>query len=150
MRDSKESEKKFARLTPSRIGQTVARRNDWLVNVPPETTKDDLINKEYWTHVANKLRPLDHVEVVFDDGSKWFEFMVLKANNNEAILKLLHEANFDGEPEEDVASEYEVKWGGPVAKFRIVRKSDGRVIEEGISTKEEAYSRLANHQKAVA
>lgn len=149
MRDSTENVKKFARVTASRFGQTVARRNSWMVNVPPETTREDLLSREYWTHVANKLRPLDHVEVVYDDGSKWLEFFVLKANNNEAILKLLHEVNFDAECDEDVSSEYEVKYAGPVAKHRVIRKSDGRVMDEGISTKEEAYVRLANYQKVA-
>lgn len=144
------TEKKFARLTPSRIGQTVTRRNDWLVNVPPETTKEDLMNREFWTHVANKLRPLDHVEVVVDDGSAWYLFLVMKANNNEAILKLLHEADFVGEQEEDVTGDYSVKYAGPVAKHRVIRNSDGRVMEEGISTKEEAYARLATYSKTAA
>ena len=145
------AEKQAKRLNGSNIGQTVAKRNSWLVNVSPDVTREDLLSKEYWTHVANRLRPLDHIEVVVDDGSKWYLFMVLKSNTNEAILKLLIESDADsGRAEEDVQTDYEVKYAGPVAKHRIVRRSDGRVMEEGISTKEEAYARLATYEKVAA
>jgi hypothetical protein len=145
------TEKSVKRLNGSSIGQTVSKRNSWLVNVSPDVTREDLLSKEYWTHVANRLRPLDHIEVVVDNGSKWYLFMVLKANTNEAILKLLVESGEDdGRADEDVQSEYEVKYAGPVAKHRIIRRSDGRVMEEGISTKEEAYARLATYEKVAA
>ena len=137
------------KLTPSRFGLAEHKRNIWHVSVDASTTLDEIRHKEFWSHIAYKLRPLDQIEVITDDASEWHRLLVVNANKNEAIIRVIDSVKLDESLTEELKTGYEVKFAGPVAKHRIIRRSDGQVIEEGIATKEEAYSRMNNLQSAA-
>ena len=47
-------------------------------------------------------------------------------------------------------AEFEVGWGGPAHKHRVIRKSDRSPVKTGFDTREQAEQWVRNHMKAVA
>lgn len=110
---------------------------------------EDLERPEFWAHVAEQLKPGDLIHVYPEDGSFWAELLVQSTSRVAAKVFVLrkHELSAADLPEED--ADFEIKWAGPTAKFRVIRKSDGEVMKEGMG-KDEAQAYLQSHIKAMA
>ncbi|HAT2607132.1 TPA: hypothetical protein I8235_000041 [Kluyvera intermedia] len=113
-------------------------RNVWRVTALHGQSFDQFKDPETWAHVAANFKRYDEVEVVAEDGSFYAKGIVQKITKTSATIHFyIHE---DFEQKDSVQSDdgkYSVEWGGK-AKWRIVRKTDGEVIESHISSKEEA------------
>lgn len=112
---------------------------------------DTVMKPEYWSHVAQLLRPGYVVVVTAADMSWRAELMVRAAGRNEALMGLVSHVEF-GEVEEPMPEglPFEVKWRGPARKFGVIRKVDSEVLRDEFVTKEAASQWLRNHMKAVA
>jgi len=139
----------MTKLTAGRFKQAEFSRTLWSVFAEQGTLFEDVTKPAFWAHVAAKLKPLDRIEVFEESGKYWAELMVLSVGRMEARVIVLrkHDLQAQEVPTIDLG-EYEVSWGGPHRKHRIVRKSDKEVIRDGFGTKEEAQIWLADHLKA--
>lgn len=113
----------------------------------PGVTIADVLKPDYWTHVAPQLRIGYRVEVMAEDGAWWAMLLVRAVGQHEAVLQALQHVTLGAEaPTVDLdGSAYEVKWAGPSAQFRIVRKSDSEVIKDKFPIREAAEEWLAKH-----
>lgn len=113
-------------------------RNVWRVIALHGQTFDQFKDPEAWAHVSANFKRYDEVEIIAEDGSFFAKGIVLKVTKTSAIVHFYVHEDFEQEVSGSAdSSKYSIEWGGK-AKWRIVRKSDGEIIESHISSKEEA------------
>lgn len=141
-----------------------ARANFRVIINDIETTLDDILKPEYWVNVGgvlqgNGMHPFPIVELIWADGSRYVEVIVLAARNLYAKVKVLHDVNLSASGDKQAEAKevgaamengnYDIKWVSPATKFAVIRKSDGERLTEGLATKQEAQQWLSNLEKAL-
>lgn len=126
-------------------------RNVWHVTPVAGDTPETLLDPKWWVHVQRQLKVGDKIEVLAETREWYAECLVLdtgiwgaKVSFTVQPVALVNEARVEA-PED-----YEVKWAGPHAKHRVIRKSDNVVLKDGCATKEEAASWIKSHRQAMA
>jgi hypothetical protein len=115
---------------------------------------EDVLQPEFWSHVADKLKPTDRIEVLAEDGSYFAELLVIDAGRlyaKVAVLRFVELAS--SEVPADLAgdlAEFKVEFKGPVLKHVVVRQSDKQYVQEGIARKADAEAWIREHVKALA
>ena len=115
------------------------------------TVPEDLLDPEYWTHVAEQFKPFDKVEVRADDGSWYAECLVLETSRRWTRMHMLSKHNLttgDVSLSQTKMQEYAIEWKGPHKKHCVIRQSDQEIIHEGEETKAGAYTWLSGRIKA--
>lgn len=108
----------------------------------------DVLNPEYWKHVARQIRTGDEFRVVPDDQAWYARLYVTHATLNEVFVsEIEHRPLHSEEPSGSASDEYEVKFRGR-AKWSVLRKSDGAVIKDGFDRRGDADAHLLEHVKA--
>ena len=107
------------------------------------TTIEDMLKREYWAHVAAKLRPMTRLIIMTEDRRLYVEFIAFAVGSNWAEVRQFgKEINVDKvSARGSVADDYEISDGGLVKEWQIVRKSDGRVIKGDGTLKNEDEAR---------
>lgn len=120
--------------------------------VPPENTKiEEMLDPEYWAHVARKFTPYDMVEVVPEDGSFYARLIVTSTGKLWAKMQKLEYVELSVKKAEPATDKYEPKYGGPSAKWRVVNKKDGSLISnESFQNKDEAEAYIEKIGKEMA
>ena len=115
------------------------------------TTREDVLKPAFWVHVAKYLKPMTEIRVLPKDGSWYGRYLVLYVDSIQARVKELefHVLEEVAEAQDD-SGPYAIKWSGPAAKFRIVRKADGKILKEGFGTRGEAAAWMFANTKAIA
>ena len=131
-------------------------RTVWIANIAHGLTLEDVLSRAYWSHVCAQMKPWDKVELRADDGTWYAEAIVLDCSRTWAQLHVICHENLTSA---DVAqsqaeietkmSDYLVKWAG-AAKWRVIRKSDGAVLQDQIQQKPDAVAWLANYVSTEA
>ena len=148
-------------LEKSLIGAEFARQA--FVAAPPAGTKfDELLEPDYWGHVARKFNPFDIIEVVPEDGAFYAKLIVVNCGKVWAKVQKLEYVDIgfkapSGKVEgfaaaiAQTAAEYEVKFAGAAAKWRVVRISDNEVVsKEPLPTRDDAIEFMNSYIKQVA
>jgi len=134
-------------LDPSRMKPAEYERTLYVVTAQPGSTQEDLLKREYWSHVANKLKPYDKLEVRANDGTFYAEYLVLDCSRVWAKVALLAWYPLSTKDVSVTASDrYRTEWAGPYDKWRIVRNADNEVIARTMA-KDEAIIRAAELEK---
>lgn len=144
-------ERKVQVLNPARIKECEFERTVYTCTAHENTEPNDLLNPEYWTHVAEKFKPFDKVEARADDGSWYAEFLVLETSRRWTRMVLLGMWNLttaDVSLTQSKLQEFAVEWKGPARKFCVLRLSDQEIIHDGEQTKAGAHDWLAGRIKA--
>ena len=118
------------------------KRNVWYFRSILTTIKE-MLEPSFWAHVSAKLAPGDKIEVFAQDGEFYVEFMVLASKHAWVRVAILQEHVFNKKTEED--GKYKVKWTGKT-KWRVIRLSDGEVLQSGLESKELAQEWLDKHK----
>lgn len=140
-------ERKAFQVTPDRIGLAENKRQDWVIDVPPFVREEDVLDPAFLANVAThphgSIRPLDKIEVRYEDGSKIIHLRVLWAQPGYAKVRMISREVLEVVTDEDMESRhYVVKWRGPTHRFAIIRKSDSEVLEQDFHDKGEAVARM--------
>jgi hypothetical protein len=137
------------KLTPHNFREAEYKRSSYLVTAERGTEIADLTGRDYWSHVAARLRPRDRVEVHAHDGSWMAELMVVQASRVGATLVVLHKHDLAAaDTGVSLADDnVEIKYRGPSAKWSAIRKSDKAVIVENLDTKDEVAAWLKKPQQ---
>jgi hypothetical protein len=117
-------------------------RNVW--HVTAKVPFEDVLKPEYWVHVASNLRAFDEIIINADDGS--FHAVLLVSYVQGKVIKLvplLHKELNEPEADAPLPEGYAIKWGGRAA-WRVIRLSDGAVIQDGFASKELAQQYLSD------
>lgn len=140
----------MTQLATNRIQLAEHMRNIWYVTPEPNTPLDALLEPKYWAHVSAKFRPRDRIEVDAEDGSYFAELIVADAGRLFAKVNLLRKYELTPVEMKEISPDFEVRWAGPHAKWRVVRKSDRGLIKEGFENRQEAEMYLQSHVRAMA
>jgi hypothetical protein len=130
----------------------------WEIVVEHGVSGDDLLQPGFYAHVGHHLKPQDKIVVMSDDGTLYAELLVLAAERTAATVTFIPGFPFDLtkakivkiETDAAAASDFDVKFRGPAAKWSIVRKDDNAVIREGFANKEDAVKSLDDYLKVQA
>lgn len=131
---------------PTNIEEAVAARNIWQVKPEIAVTVEDLLNPDYWAHVARRMRAGDRVEAVPDDRHYFAEFFVLAASSNWAKLVLIREVTIIKDNEKIVMDGFQIGFGG-AHKWRVTRGEE--VLSKGHDDKDSATKWLAENMKEL-
>lgn len=137
---------------PTRLREAEAERHVWTHTVPAGITFEEVQRPDYWSHVANLLRPCSRIEVLSEDMSWFAELIVLDADRlwaKVAPLRFVELASKDV-PAEIAASGYEVAYKGPEKKHCVIRLSDKAIVQEGIAKKVDAEAWITQHLQTIA
>ena len=129
---------------PTNIEEAVAARNVWQVKPEIAVTVKDLLDPNYWAHVARRMRAGDRVEAVPDDRHYFAEFFVLAASSNWVKLVLMREVTLIKDNEKTVTEGFTVAFAG-AHKWRVTRGDE--VLSKGHDDKEAASKWLADNLK---
>ncbi len=112
---------------------------------------ESVLRPEYWTHVAQILRPGHEIRIDAADYSFCALLKVRSTSRVSATVAVVWFKDFGDhvDAEADDVAGFEVKWRGPKAKFGFVRSSDGEVIRDGYDTREIAAGALREYLKAL-
>jgi hypothetical protein len=138
-------------LNPQRMGLAEHLRQQWMVNAEEGTTIDDVLDPQYWSHMAAQLQPYDRIDVLLETGEWLLELLVINRGRNWAQAHLLHKYDLEQRSETmPAAQKHRIEWKGPQRKHAVIRIADSQVIQDGFSSKLEAGVWLANHEKVTA
>ena len=138
------------KIHPSRFKPSDGVRNVWVV-VPEEGVPyEALLEDAYWAHVADKLRPMDRIEVLPEDGSYFAELIVRSAGRLYADVAELRKVMLDTAATASPDNRYEVRWKGPHHKHAVVRIADGSVMQAGFDNKDGAMHWLSQNMRSLA
>ena len=132
-------------LSPSRINTSEFVRTFWVATVEPCVEREDFLDPSFWAHIALKFRQFDRIEVRYDDGRAWGEFLVLSADRTSAVVKELVWKNLIKSVKAVVDPKFLYKWRGPHAMHSIIRKKDDHVMVEKLETQSEALRWLSEY-----
>jgi|SRR6185295_17573015 len=145
-----EEKKRVVILEPQRMGEARFLRLDWVLTAEEGTTVEDILDPQYWAHIATKLTPLDRVEARIDTGEWLLELLVLQKGANWAKVKVLAKHDLDcSEQPANTEGTCEVKWAG-AHKFRVVRKADAAIISSKHETRDDAMRAMAQYERTLA
>lgn len=141
-------------LREKNFGPAEYSMTEFCANPELGTMPEDLLKPQYWAHVANKLKPLDVIQVRAEDGSYYAQMLVRDRGRSWVKVAFLpgYPLMFQdivNVPAMDVGGEFEVVWKGPQNKFRVVRKSDNHTMKEGFTDKESARKWVVEHIKTL-
>lgn len=141
----------MTQLATNRIKQAEYVRNIWHVTPEQDVPFDTLLDPKYWAHVSAQFKPCDRIEVNAEDGSYFAELIILDAGRLFAKVQVLRKVELKAVVVSGaISDEYEVKWAGPSAKWRVLRKADNAPLKEGFTDRAGAEGWLVEHQRAVA
>lgn len=125
-------------ITQGRLKLAEFARNVHVAVAPHGVTLDDAIIPSFWSHVAAGMKAWDRVELRAEDDSWFADLIVVKATRFEIFVKVL--STFDAAPAapsaektDDVPAGYEVNYGGPIHKHRVIRSADSECLAHGMS-----------------
>jgi len=140
----------MTQLATNRIQTAEYMRTIWYVTPESGTPMESLLDPKYWAHVSWQFKPRDRIEVDCEDGSYFGELMVIDAGRLFAKVELLWEHKFTATEVAGEQSLYEVKWAGRHAKWRVMRKADKVVLQDGFEDRQAADLWAASHARVAA
>ncbi len=138
-------------LNPERMIVAEYERNEWMCTAAYGTTVEDVLLPGYWAHVAPQLKPYDHIEVRVDDGAWLLQLLVVDVSRSWARVHVLAQHMLTtADVSLTEAERHEVRFKGAHYKYCVIRNSDGAVVKDKFSKKEEAYLWMHDHEKTTA
>lgn len=126
-------------------------RQVWHITPRPEDGPDCLSDPGWYAHVSRQMKRGDKIEVEAEDGSWYAEGKVMDTGSFGAKVALtLGPVKLTNDAVIEAPDEFEVKWAGPHAKYRVVRRTDNKVLKDQCQTQEEAATWIKSHRKAMA
>lgn len=145
-------------LLEGNLKRSEYERTEYRVKTKEGETLEDVLAPEYWTHVGYKLRPFDKIEVVFHDGSRYLELIVVDCAKLWAKVAIIVDKSLADEAGDAIAKReaedgegpYFVKFVSPTLRYCIIRRSDNQRVAEGYAGKKEATDKMLEFIKTMA
>jgi hypothetical protein len=120
--------------------------------IPRGHSKDDLLKKTYWAHVARKLKRHSRIEVCADDFTFWGMLVVTDCEATWAnvwpVLWVEQDAETKAKKGPDWSAIYTIDNAG--SGFRVIDKATGNVLKEGLSSRKVAMEEISELMKKMA
>lgn len=147
----KKEAKRAVILNPQRMELAEQWCQHWVVNAEEGTTVSDVMDPQYWAHMAARMQPYDHIEVRLETGEWLLQLLALSVGRNYVQVHLLQKYDLQlVDSELPAAQKHRVEWKGPQRKWVVTRIADSQVIQEGLADKAAAHGWLANHERVTA
>lgn len=147
----KESTKKDSvkKLHISRFKNSEFARQSWFTTPAQGDSVEDTLKPEYWSHVAASVAINSEIKALWEDGSRYAEYVVLRKGSNWLNVALINEVDLTKKSKktEKKDEEYEVYFINQHHKFGVRRVSDNKQLKKGIETRDAAEEWLASHRK---
>ena len=141
--------KRDVSVDPARMQLAEYQRQEWVCNVPPEITREDVLNPAFWSHMASLMKPYDHIEVRQEDGSWLSQLIVLQSDRLWAKVFEMRFVEFKTEALKiEAPTKHKVEWKGPQHKWAVIRLSDSEMLKSGME-KDEAFRWMNEHERTV-
>jgi hypothetical protein len=115
--------------------------------VPDQFTHDPTV----WQNVARQMQQDHEIIIVAAEGTWRLHLYVRAVGRNEAYVGVIGCTEFKNRVEAPTEeSPYAAVFGGPGAKYRVVRKSDGDIVKENFQTMDAANAWIKSHLRALA
>jgi hypothetical protein len=147
-------------LLPLRIVRAEVARTTRHLAVLPGTTREMVLDPDYWVHLGSTLKVDDRIEVVAQDGTFDLDLRVVAVDPRGYWVqtRLLREwvetpgAKKEAAPKTWPDAEgYRIEWAGPVHKWRIIDRAT-KILGKGYPSEAEAGVALdaIRREKVVA
>src|SRR3990167_6885087 len=129
------------KLSEADLALTESLQIFYTATPPVGTTREDMLNPIFWSHVARKLKSLTEIRAMPKDGLWYGVYLVLYADQQQAKLKELSFHSLEVLEEPGTAADpYTVEWISPPVRYGIRRKADKHVMKDGFQTKDQAIA----------
>ncbi len=143
----------MAKLMERNLHSADFARQCFRVTPPAGTTIDEMLEPDYWAHVARRITPHDIVEVVPEDGAFYARLFVVNSEKLWVKMAKLEYVEF-GEiatVKTPATEKFEAKFGGANVKWRVHNKSDNSLAaQDSFQTRTEAEKWIEQHAKQMA
>jgi hypothetical protein len=113
-------------------------------------TLEQILEPAFWSNVAPQIRVADTIDVHSDGRDFYAKLYVREVARARVSVSLIQHIEFDALADTGEAKTYTIRYDGPHSKFCLVRVSDGRVVKDGIETRDAAETALRAHEAAEA
>lgn len=127
--------------------------NEWYAKPEFGTPLEAVLEPKYWAHCSSELAPEDVITVMPEGAPYRAELLVLDAGTGFAkvvVINCIDLEKHEVTGELPSTDDYDVRWTGRHTKWRVVRKSDKKVMVEDLKTKQDGYGWISNHKRAMA
>jgi hypothetical protein len=143
-------EKRAVILNPQRMALAEQWRQDWVVNAEEGTSIEDVLDPEYFSHMASQMQQFDRIEVRMETGEWVAELIVKAVGRNWVSCHLIVEHQLEVVSDAPAATiKHDVMWRGQHHKWCVKRKSDGEVLQAGMASKDDAETWLKNYESTI-
>lgn len=138
-------------VDPQRMQSAEYLRRDWVCTAEEGTTVKDILDPGYWSHIAGQLTLYDRIEVRIDSGEYLLELLVKQCGRNWAQVALLHNHDLVGKVTtgDAAADEFDAVFKGPLRKWCVIRKADGKALEERLVDKGAALAWITSYETTI-
>jgi len=137
-------------LMPEKMGLAEHKRHEWIVDIDPARTVDEILEPGYWAHVAVQMEPLDKIEARWEDGSRIVQLRVRFCERTYAKVKVIGIEELGSVVTEAPATSqlHTIDWKGPVLKFAVIRNTDKVVVQSGFKERSQAVAWMVEHERS--
>lgn len=137
-------------LMPDRFGEAEFKTKYFVADAEVGVTPEQVMDPNYWAHVAAGIDPFDKIEVRAEDGSWVAHLVAVSCERHYTKVILDRLIKIEENVERDApSSKYKVEFKGTHHKFVVVRLADGQVLQSGFKTRLEAETWMRNHEKGM-
>lgn len=117
-----------------------------------DTTIDDVLKPDYWSHVGAKIAVGDKMEILPVDGAWYLEALVVSCSRVHVKLVVLvqkevfERAKKDPKTPAAAKAPFEIAFKGPQRKWSVIRTKDATYVKEAFSSREEAEAWLKENE----
>ena len=138
-------------ILPKNVRGAEYARNIFCATPEIGTKYEDVLQPEYWKHIASTMHPSDRIEVLAEDGAWFAELFVVSCGKNWAkVCQLRFVELSESKPDEAPAAKFTVIWRGQTHKHSVVRTSDKAVIKSEFATAADARQWLEQYEAEIA
>jgi hypothetical protein len=123
--------------------------NTWHHIAEHGTTIDDVLKPEFFVHHAREVKVWNEIKVVAADGSFYLHLLVEAVADTGIYTSVIFSRQGASHIEQPDETDFRVEFGG-AHKWRIVRTTDGAVLNKGIPNKAEADRLMAEMLQKVS
>jgi hypothetical protein len=141
-----EEKKPVQGITRIRFSTADAKRNIFQALCAPEATLEDVLEPSYFNNVISDIKAFDRIECLSETGAWWAELLVVYKMGGQMRLAVLRELTIE-QPELPTTKldNFEINWGGPAHKYRVINTKTKKVIKMGFGTRDEALAWTQQH-----
>jgi hypothetical protein len=122
------------KILPNNVKQAEFIRTVWAATPEHGTALADVLDPEYWVHIASQFKPNDRIEIIPVSG-EWFAELHVKSSGPSGLgFSVLRKVEFDAPVAADPKAEFTVAYAA-ADKWRVTRNADSAVVARGLTSR---------------